>query len=145
MKITGSLIKFYAAATVRSAVLFQSLSIITVCFIAPWYNPWYNYYDSVRHNKINSNSLSRKYDDNKYFQKQYGSRRFHFQQWTSYYYSPVKIIPYTKPGTGAIKPWNPPPPPPPAPPPKEVKGQRKFVDHFCKYVFTCVNIILGGT
>ena len=26
---------------------------------------------------------------------------------------------------------------------KEVKGQRKFVDHFCKYVFTCVNIILG--
>ena len=31
---------------------------------------------------------------------------------------------------------------------KEVKGQRKFVDHFCKYVFTCVNIIffffLGG-
>ena len=29
-------------------------------------------------------------------------------------------------------------------PSKEVKGQRKFVDHFCKYVFTCVNIILGG-
>ena len=28
---------------------------------------------------------------------------------------------------------------------KAVKGQRKFVDHFCKYVFTCVNIILGGT
>ena len=27
---------------------------------------------------------------------------------------------------------------------KEVKGQRKFFDHFCKYVFTCVNIILGG-
>ena len=24
---------------------------------------------------------------------------------------------------------------------KEVKGQRKFIDHFCKYVFTCVNII----
>ena len=23
---------------------------------------------------------------------------------------------------------------------KEVKGQRKFGDHFCKYVFTCVNI-----
>ena len=28
---------------------------------------------------------------------------------------------------------------------KEVKGQRKFLYHFCKYVFTCVNIILGGT
>ena len=27
---------------------------------------------------------------------------------------------------------------------KEVKGQRKFLYHFCKYVFTCVNIILGG-
>ena len=27
---------------------------------------------------------------------------------------------------------------------KEVKGQRKFFDHFCKYVFTCVNIIFGG-
>ena len=25
---------------------------------------------------------------------------------------------------------------------KEVKGQRKFFDHFCKNVFTCVNIIL---
>ena len=28
---------------------------------------------------------------------------------------------------------------------KEVKGQRKFLDHFCKYVFTCVNILFGGT
>ena len=27
---------------------------------------------------------------------------------------------------------------------KEVKGQRKFVDHFCKYVFNCVNIIFWG-
>ena len=26
---------------------------------------------------------------------------------------------------------------------KEVKGQRKVCDHFCKYVF-CVNIIFGG-
>ena len=26
---------------------------------------------------------------------------------------------------------------------KEVKGQRTFFDRFCKYVFTCVNIILG--
>ena len=25
---------------------------------------------------------------------------------------------------------------------KGVKGQRKLFDHFCKYVFTCVNIFL---